>query len=235
VPNLFVNRLAQLAPLSSAALRTLDKIRVQTIQVGPDQDIVREGERPVSCRILVEGFACRYKLLAEGKRQITAFVIPGDLGDLHSFVAGRMDHIVSSLNTCTVAVIPDGILGDLAADHPSIANALWRHSVIEAAIAREWVANVGRRSAYQRLAHLLSEVFTRLNSLGLCSDNGFEWPVTQSELADATGLSTVHCNRVLRELRIAGLVTVAGSKVTIEDWDGLRRAGEFDPSYLAAA
>jgi CRP-like cAMP-binding protein len=146
-----------------------------------------------------------------------------------------MDHNVGALTASKVAFIPHDNIRGLCADSPRIAAAFWRDTLLDAAVFREWITNVGRRSAYQRLAHLLCESFARAGAVKLTQGNSFEFPVTQAVLADATGLSFVHVNRSLQALRAAGLVRMGRGVVTVLDWPGLQQAGRFDPTYLHSA
>jgi CRP-like cAMP-binding protein len=195
-------------------------------------DIVRVGERPDACTVLLDGWACRYKLLPDGKRQITGFLIAGDVCDLSGLLMGTMDHSVGTLTAASVAVIPRDLLMGLMDSHPSLARALWQETLMEASIAREWVLNVGRRSARERIAHVLCEIGSRWQAAGRANSHDFVCPMTQVEIADATGLSSVHVNRTLQELRQDGLIGWAGEVMTILDWERLRETGAFSPDYL---
>ena len=230
-----LQKLGTLSPLTDEEGQALVGAVSRTVTVEADQDIVVEGEPSSECRVLLDGFAARYKLLPEGKRQIVSFGLPGDTLDLDALVSGRTDHGAEALSSCTVGLIPHRTLGDLTARHPGIARALWSDSVLDAAIFREWVVNVGRRSAYQRVAHLLCETLTRLRAIGRAEagEPAFAWPVMQSDLGDATGLSVVHVNRTLQKLRGEGLIGPRSDEVTILDWPGLQRAGGFSPDYLS--
>jgi len=230
--DVLTRKLMQLAPISVEQERAVLGAISRTISLGPDEDILREGGHPSSCHVLLEGFACRYKLLPRGKRQITSFALPGDFCDLDGFISGRMDYSVGSLSPCTLGLIPHTALSTLIEDHPVLSQVLWRDTVLEGSIAREWVVNVGRRSAKRRIAHVLCEVLTRLRAVGLAGESGFEWPLTQPELGDATALTSVHVSRVLGELRREGVVTIQGRAVTVHDWDRLRATGGFDEDYL---
>jgi CRP-like cAMP-binding protein len=205
----------------------------RTLRAG--QDIVREGDRPSQCCLLLEGFAYRYKLLEEGRRQIFSFHIPGDMPDLLSLHLSVMDHNLGTLSPGRVAFIPHSALRALTQCHPGIGEAFWRDTLVDAAVFREWMVGIGRRSAYTRIAHLLCEMFRRMQAVGLAQGDVVEIPLTQEVVADALGLSTVHVNRVLQALRGEGLITWQGRVLTVEDWEGLRRAGEFDPAYLHLA
>jgi CRP-like cAMP-binding protein len=201
-------------------------------EVGRGVDIVREGDRPSQCCLIVEGFACRYNVTSEGKRQIQSFHTPGDLPDLQSLHLKVLDHSLRTLTPSKLGFISHQSIHELCRRQPNVAAALWRDTLVDAAIFREWIVNVGRRDAHARIAHVLCEVFTRLKAVGLAEGNSFALPITQSELADATGLSHVHVNRTIQELRMAGLITLREGEVTILDMDGLRSAGDFDPIYL---
>jgi len=197
-----------------------------------DVDVVREGERPSDCSLVVSGFVCRYKILPDGKRQILGFYVPGDIPDLQSLRLHVMDHSVGALVKSTVALIPHQSLQDVLQRQPRLSDILWRVSLIDAAIFREWMIGLGRRSGYQRMAHLLCELQVRLKAIGLAEENGCELPITQNEFADALGLSTVHVNRIIQDLRRDSLIVLRGSVLEIPDWGALCAAAEFDPAYL---
>jgi CRP-like cAMP-binding protein len=204
---------------------------LSTKSVGPDQDIVRDGDRPSESCLVVEGFTCRYKLTAEGKRQIFSFHTPGDIPDLQSLHLKKMDHSLMTLTPCKLAFIPHQSLIDVMRNCPRVSDVMWRDTLIDAAIFREWMIGIGRRSAYTRIAHALCEVFVRLRAVGLANEHERELPVTQAELGDALGLSTVHVNRSLQELRGDRLIQLRGGSLTILNWEGLKKA-EFDVTYL---
>jgi len=233
MPQTLIRKLEHIAPLSDEDKQVLIGAVARTRLLGSDEDLIREGDRPTDCHLILDGVLCRYKLLSEGKRQITGFQITGDLCDLCGLVMGRIDHSVGTLTRARVGVIPHTVLRDILERHRRIAQALWQETLIDASIAREWVANLGRRSAYQRLAHLLCEMGVRLKAVGRVADGmSFEWLVTQAEVADAMGLSTVHVNRVLKQLRSEGLIVTQGSEIRVLDWGRLQEAGEFTPDYL---
>lgn len=220
------------AELSDEEKRALLDLPMAFRTFEADQDLVREGERPAECCLILKGFVCRYMLLSDGSRQILSFHIPGDIPDLQSLHLKVMDHSLGTLVPTSVAFISHQSLHDLNARHPRIASAFWRDTLVDAAIFRLWMVNIGRRSAYGRIAHLLCELLVRLKAAGLAQDHAYELPVTQAELGDALGLSTVHVNRILQELRGKGLIVLRGSSLTICDWEGLKEAGGFDPAYL---
>jgi CRP-like cAMP-binding protein len=229
---LMIRKLESICPLSGEERQALDSLPVQVTIYRPDRDIVRIGDRPSQCCLILEGFTCVYKITAEGKRQIVAFHVPGDIPDLQSLHLKVMDNSVATVSPCTLGFIPHEALHDLCYRYPRIAAALWRETLVDGSIFREWMTGIGRREAYNRMAHLLCELLVRLKAVGLVEDMSFDLPITQTELADAIGASTVHVNRVLQELRADGLIRSKGTQVSILDWEGLKEAGDFDPLYL---
>jgi CRP-like cAMP-binding protein len=201
-------------------------------QVRGDEDIVREGQRPRQSCLLLDGFLHRYKMLPDGTRQIMSFHVPGDLPDLESLNLGVMDHSLAALTASTVAFIPHDALHALTHSHPRIADLFWRATLIDAAIFREWIVNIGSRDAQSRIAHLICEIYVRLKAVELTSGFTFRVPVTQGEIGEATGLSNVHVNRSIQKLRAERLITWDKVRCTIEDWDGLAKVAMFDPTYL---
>jgi CRP-like cAMP-binding protein len=230
MPQTLIRKLEHVAPLSDEEKQVLIEAVVRTRDLRPGEDLIQEGEQPSDCHVILEGVLCRYKLLREGKRQITGFQIAGDLCGL---LMGRMDHSVGTLTTAKVGVIPYQTLRWIMERHARLTQALWQEMLIDASIAREWIANLGRRSAYQRLAHLLCEMSVRFQAIGRVADGmSFEWLLTQAEVADAMGLSTVHVNRILQQLRAEGLIVMQGNEVQVLNWHNLQEAGEFTPDYL---
>lgn len=199
-------------------------------------DIVSEGDIPTACALIAEGWACRYKMTGDGKRQILSFHLPGDIPDLQSLLLSRMDHSLLALTDLSVAFVPHAQLRDITAAHPRLARALWRDTLVDASIYREWLLAMGRLSAPQHMAHIFCEIYTRLSVIGLAGPNlKFLFPIAQTDLADAMGLSPVHVNRTLQELRSLGLISWAGGRLTIHDWGKLSDLAEFDPIYLHLA
>ena len=213
-----------------AALENLP-MRVEAIRA--DQDIVREGDRPSRCFVLLEGLAIASKRSGAGKRQIMTFHIAGDIPDVQSLHMKRLDNSISTITPCTVGFIEHEALADLCARFPRITAALWRETLRDAAIFKEWVLNVGQRDARTGVAHLICEIVTRMRAAGLVEEERCSFPITQNELADAVGVTSVHINRNLQELRAAGLITLARGKLHIHDWPGLKAAGDFEPDYLS--
>ncbi len=199
---------------------------------GKDGYLVREGQQVTECCVLLRGMAFRQKLLRDGSRQIISFHIPSEFVDLQNSLLGVADHSVQSLNHSEAAIIPRDALIKLADDRPSIRVAMWIDTLIDASIFREWVVNVGRRDSRARVAHLLCELALRLRKSGAMNGEKFDFPVTQEQLADATGLTAVHTNRTLQSLRRDGLIELSARSLAVVDWDGLRETGDFDELYL---
>lgn len=221
-----------IAEIDESDRAALEALPLHPATVEPGEDFVRQGDMPKECCLLVEGFACRYKTMSRGQRQILSFHLPGDVPDLQSLYLEKMDHGLSALSRCRVAYIPHQALRDLIRNRPGICAALWKSTLVDAAIFREWLAGVGRRTAGQRMAHLFCEIMTRMRVRGIATARTYHLPITQADLADALGLSPVHVNRTLQELRRAGLITSRGKHFAVEDWDRLCAYGDFDPDYL---
>jgi len=199
---------------------------------GKDAYVVREGEQTTECSVLLQGMAFRQKLLRDGARQIISFHIPTEFVDLQNGLLGTADHSVQSLNRSVFAAVPCSALMDLADSRPAIRAAMWIDTLIDSSIFREWVVNVGRRDSRARIAHLLCELVIRLKSIGAENGTMFDFPVTQEQLADATGLTSVHTNRTLQSLRREGLIQLNARSLTVLDWEGLSAIGDFDELYL---
>ncbi len=176
---------------------------MQVMDIRADQDIVREGDRTQRCCIILEGYAAWWNLTARGKRQILSFQMPGDFPDLHSLHLDVLDSTLGTLTDCKVVFVQHEVIREVCDENRRIAAFLWRCTLIDAAISRQWVTNLGGRNAYSRVAHLLCETVVRLQAVGLSDGITWSFPVTQVELGDATGLSVVHVNRTLKHLREA--------------------------------
>lgn len=195
------------------------------------RDIIRVGENPEFVHLMIEGWSCRYSIVNDGRRQITAFLMPGDFCDAHIVMLGKMDHSIRALGHARVASISRDLMAEVA-ERPSLTRALWWASLVDEGISRAWLANIGRRNATDRVAHLVCELHARLLSVGMGNDDSFEMPMTQEDLADALGLTSVHINRVLRLLRERGLMTFSNRTMVIQDVEALKREAGFDPRYL---
>jgi CRP-like cAMP-binding protein len=195
-------------------------------------DLMQDGVPTPSVNLILQGFACRYKLLPDGRRQIVGFLIPGDMCDLRLCFLQQTDHTICSLTLGSAAQFTRDSVLSLTERYPRLGRALWWSTLVDEAITREWLVNVGHRTAFERLAHLFCEMFSRLQAVGLVADNSCELPVTQTELADALALSSVHVNRVLMELRQTGLVMFRSRRLVIHDFEALKSVCGFNPDYL---
>ena len=229
---MLIRKLESLAALSNEERQAIRSLPVRVRTLDARQDLVRDGDKPSHCCLILEGWVCRYKLLTHGRRQILSFHVPGDIPDLQTLHLQTMDHSVATMKAATVAFIPHENLRELTADFPSIGALLWRSTLIDAATFREWETNLGRRPAFERMAHLFCEMFLKLQAVGLADDCRCPMPITQTDLADALGLTPVHVNRVLKDMRGQALVKLRSGTLVIEAWDELLKAAEFDPTYL---
>jgi CRP-like cAMP-binding protein len=231
VDNILVRKLEGFAPLSSEDKSFLNHILPQSRLVAPREDIVRQGLQIPCIHLVLDGFACRYKLLADGSRQICSFLVPGDMCSMGSFIVRTADHNIGALSLCQVIEIEPQIVLQMLA-RPAINRALWWISIVHEAVLREWLVNVSQRNAELRLAHLFCELHQRLEVVGLVRNNSFEVPLTQGELADTMGLTSVHVNRTLKSLRAQGLLEFKDKHATIHNIERLRDLCQFDPTYL---
>ena len=213
-----------------SALRDATGRRIR--EVDARQDLTREGDPPTALTVILSGWACRYKRLEDGRRQIVGFLVPGDMYDMNVFLLRAMDHSVGALTPVTLAEVPRDVVEDLAGRHPRIAQAMWWDTLVSAATQREWILNLGQRDAFERLGHMLCELFMRLDVVGLTHDGRCELPIVQTDMAEATGLSAVHVNRTLQELRSAGLIVLKGRSLTVPNLAALQNAALFNPNYL---
>jgi CRP-like cAMP-binding protein len=228
-----IRRLNAIRKLSEAGVAGLEKAILDRIhRTGPGEDLICEGERPDSIRMILSGWLCRYKTLADGRRQIVNFVLPGDCCDPHIYLMPEMDHSIGTLTPVVYSEIEVSKFRDLVGSDRTAAEALWCETLISGAIAREWIINVGRRTALERVAHLLCEIFERLRVVGMVEGTTCAFPINQMDMADATGLSVVHLNRTLQVLRGSGLVILRDRTLTINDLDALKDTALFSPNYL---
>jgi CRP-like cAMP-binding protein len=230
--NPFILKLQHGAELDDEDRQALERAVAKVEKVDADKDLIREGEKPEHIHVVLEGFTVRYKVLPDGQRQIMAYLVPGDMCDMHGSILGTMDHSIGTLTPCRVAYIPQSTVEELTLRNPRINRALWWTTLVDEGTLREWLVTMGRREADQQMAHLFCELLLRLQTVGLATENGFELPVTQDELADTLGLSAVHVNRVLQQLRKDGLISLVGKRLTIHDVERLKALAEFDPTYL---
>lgn len=227
-----LERLTRLTDADRAALQELpSKIEI----FAADQLLVREGDRPADCCLLLGGYACRYKMTEAGDRQIVSFHMAGDLLDIQHLMLERADHSIATVTQAEVCWVPAANVKALLQARPAINEALWRDALIDASIFREWVLNVGRRSATSRIAHMLCELATRREAAGLGAPEASDLPLTRQQIAQATGLSTVHVTRVLGDLSNQRVLTPPDCPIRIIDWERMCQVGEFNGLYLHAA
>lgn len=229
---LLLTQLEAIAKLSDEDRQVLASLPLRIKDVGENRDIVREGDHPTESCMVVSGMVARYKMVAGGRRQILSFHFPGDLPDLQSLNLDVMDHSIVALVRTRVAFIPHDAIRRAIASHAGVREAIVRHALVDGSMFREWIANVGRRTARERVAHIICECFVRLRALGIVTANSFELPLTQTEIGDAAGLSNVHVNRTMRHLQRAGLIATSGQTHSILDWQQLQEAADFNPAYL---
>jgi CRP-like cAMP-binding protein len=233
VAEYLIRKLERFVRLSAAEKQLLGRLgRTNVRRYSVRQDIVQEGDVPGHVNLMLQGFACRYKSLEDGRRQIVGFFIPGDLCDSRIFILKHMDHSIGTMSNAIVAEIQAAHFVGATDSHPRLARALWWNTLVEEAIAREWIVNVGQRSALERMAHLLCELFVRLQVIGLVDGRSCELPMTQTELSEALGLSTVHTNRTIQALRADGLITLRDRTLVVHDLRRLMDVGLFNPAYL---
>ncbi|RYC33912.1 Crp/Fnr family transcriptional regulator [Lichenibacterium minor] len=229
---LLVRKVASVAHLSAEERAALERLPMSIRSIPARQDIVRVGDRPSQCCLVLAGFAFRYKLIGEGRRQILNFHVPGDIPDLQSLHLPVIDHNLAALTPLTAGFIRHDAVHEVSARFPRITGALWRNTLVDAAILRERVVSIGQRDGLSRTAHFLCEMAKRLVAVDLAPGLVLPMPITQVEIADALGLSPVHVNRMVRELRERRLIALDGQRLEILDWDALARLGDFDATFL---
>jgi CRP-like cAMP-binding protein len=227
-----IRKLENFAPLAEEERRALLDATGTIRRYAAHEDLIQEGAPTEGVKIILDGLACRYKVLPDGRRQIVAYFVPGDMCDLRVFLLKRMDHSIGTLCPVEAALLPQESLLELTERYPRLTRALWWSTLVEESITREWIVNVGYRTAFERMAHLFCEIFLRLQAVGLTHENHCDLPLTQTELADTLALSAVHVNRTLMDMRRAHLVTFQGRQLIIHDRQALQSVAGFDPNYL---
>ena len=227
-----LRKLERRARLDADDRQALLALPHQIRRLAPGAHIVRDGDTPDFCALLVTGFAYRHKITGEGGRQVIALHVAADFLDLQNSLLAVSDHNVQTLTEADVALIPRDAIRDLALARPAAGVAFWIDTLVDSSIFREWVVNVGRRDARTRVAHILCEFSLRLEEAGLAANHRYELPMTQEQLADAVGLTSVHVNRVLRQLGEEGLISRNKRTIVIEDWPRMRDVGDFNERYL---
>ena len=227
-----LKKLRQRIEISSDEERAIRDAVKETRRVAADEILVRAGEELNASMMLLDGWMARVKDLPGGERQVTQLHVPGDFADLHGFTLKRLDHDLVAITDCTVAVVPHERLREITDEQPRLGRVYWFATNIDAAIHREWALSLGQRSAISRMAHLFCELYLRLKVVGQTVDSSYEFPLTQRELSECLGLTVVHANRTIQELRRRGLVELENRQLRILDRRGLEGVAEFDPSYL---
>ncbi|KRR14826.1 Crp/Fnr family transcriptional regulator [Bradyrhizobium jicamae] len=228
-------RLERLNALSLDDKQRLIDLPLKIANYSADAEVVSHGDSSSRCTLVLGGFLYSHKSIATSRRQITSFFVPGDVADLSSFYLSKVEHGISALGPTVVAFVPHSSLTEVLDRSPGLARAFWRETLMQAAISQEWIVNLGRRDAIARIAHILCELTARLQMVGLARDLAFSVPWTQMDVADASGISQVHANRVIQELRQLGLVEWDSKHVRIKDWDSLVRLASFDSDYLQSS
>lgn len=218
--------------LSAGEKRALESSVSEIRDIPARTRIVERGERLKHSTLLLSGWMCRYVDSRDGQRQILALQVPGDFVDLHGFPLERLDHDVATLSASRIATVPHDRLMALVTEHPHLARLLWFSTLLDAAMHREWIFRIGRLSAIGRVAHMICELHERLRCIGMVQDGGFDFPLTQQDIGEVCGLTSVHANRTIGKLRNDGVCTIAQRRVTIHDMAALRRIAEFEGSYL---
>ena len=228
-----IRKLNNYTRLSREDVGMLNELATQHLRtVDRREDLIHEGDKPDHVNVILTGWACRYKTLEDGRRQIIAFLLPGDLCDMNVFVLREMDHSIGALTPLRFIELHRDVFEGRLQRHPRVLQALWWDSLVNSSIQREWTVNLGKRTALERIGHLFCELHLRLASVGLTQDGSCELPVTQADIGDAAGLSTVHVNRTLQDLRGAKLISLRGRTLTILDQDRLRTLSFFSDNYL---
>lgn len=215
-----------------------DRAALLALEAGPPAsrearcDIASEGENPTVIRLLVSGWACRYKDLPDGRRQIVGFFLPGDFCDLNVFILSELDHSIGALTAVRYYEIQPQQFQDVIDERPHLVRALLWHEMVTSGIQREWLLSIGQRSPLERLAHLFVELYYRLQAVGLATGLGFDFPITQNHLAEANGLSLVHLNRTLQEMRRENLIELSDRQLRIVDLERLKKVAMFNSNYL---
>jgi CRP-like cAMP-binding protein len=227
-----IRKLENYVQLADIEKRSLMQAEVQVKDVEARVDIIREHQEVEGATLVLEGFACRYKLLPDGRRQMLGYMLPGDMCDPRIFLLDRMDHSIATISRTKIAIWPRKEVLGLTSLYPRITRAFWWCALVDEGIAREWLVSLGQRTALERLAHLICELHYRMNAIDMVSGNGFDFPVTQAELGDTLGLSAVHVNRTLQDMRRERLVRLAGRRLTVLDLEALSTIAMFNPDYL---
>lgn len=226
------SRIEAFTKLSADDRQALNALSQNVRYVDSRRDLIAEGDKPKYVHLILDGWGARYKTLPDGKRQIVSLFLPGDFCDVNVYILKQMDHSIGAITRLKVAMITPDEMTRLTHERPRVTQALWWHELVTTAIQREWTLNLGQRTAYERLGHLLVELYLRLRTVGLASNGRCDFPLTQNDLGDATGLTPVHVNRTLQELRRDGLIELERRHLHILDIERLKSVSMFNPNYL---
>jgi CRP-like cAMP-binding protein len=230
--NAFVEKLAALVELPESDIRALEGVTSGPRKYKAKHDLIREGDHPGPVFVVLDGWACRYKILPSGTRQIMALLMPGDACDLHVGMLDAMDHSIQTITPATVATISRDKMQTLLADHPRIARAMYLAQLVDEGVLRSWIVSMGRRSSIERAAHLVCELYLRAQNRGPITSGEIDLPLSQIILADALGMTPVHINRVLKQLRVSGAMTLNRNSMKVLDAATLVQIAGFDENYL---
>jgi CRP-like cAMP-binding protein len=230
--NRFIGKLAGFGQLSEDDIAVLAAATSQARKISGKQDLIREGDRPGPVFVMLEGWACRYKILPSGTRQILAFMMPGDCCDHHISLLAEMDHSIQTITPALVATIERPEMDAIMDSHRAIAKAMYVSQLVDQGTLRAWITSMGRRASIERVAHLMCELYLRARTIGLTTEPRFALPLSQLLLADSLGMTPVHLNRVLKELRLSGAMTLQRGSLIITDPTKLIKIAGFDENYL---
>ena len=230
--NQFIEKLGKLAPLDALAIGALASVTSNPQKFDARDDLIREGDQPGPLIVILDGWACRNKILPNGARQMLAFLMPGDCCDLHIDLLAEMDHGIQTITPCLVAKVDREAIETIFDEYPAVMKAMYLVQLIDQGTLRAWITSIGRRSSIERVAHLMCELYLRAKNIGLGVDQHLALPLSQIVLADALGMTTVHINRVLKQLRIAGAMTINRGSLNIVDPQILVQIAGFDENYL---
>lgn len=230
--NKWVEKLRRYTELRADDEDLLLRLSAQPRHFDRRTDIISHGEKPSDIHVMLSGLACRYKVLPDGRRQIMAYLLPGDICDLYVFLLDEMDHGIGTLGPSEVAFVPKAEVLRIIEERPRLTQALWWSSLVDEAVLREWIVNMGQRGAYERIAHLMWELYLRHKAVGLIADEKFELPLSQQDIADTMGLSLAHVNKSLQRLRAEGVLEFREQTLSILKAQALREVSDFDPDYL---
>jgi CRP-like cAMP-binding protein len=213
-------------------LRLNELLTYPTKTYARGETIIGDGEKVEDIHLVLTGLAARAKILRSGDRQLMAFLVPGDLCDLEVFVLEAMDHSIVAMSETTCVLIPAKVIRELLTESSNLTKALWWSTMVDSAILREWIIDHGSRDARERLAHLCYEMLVRYRIVAETTDDALPFLITQEDLGDAMGMTAIHANRMLQQLRSEGLIELKGRVLTVLDPPGLKKAARYESSYL---